>query len=79
MVVTLTAQAEALFVSFLQPSSQASPAQVKAAIAASLAAFHGTTGCAAAMAAEYGKDPELASARMRWALAQCRTTGRSNH
>lgn len=66
---TLTGQAEALFVSCLQPSDHPTAAQVAAAIAGSMVTFGGVCGCAAALAAEYGEHPETAAARMRWALS----------
>ena len=64
-----TVRAEALFVSDLQPSQRPTPRQVATAVLASLRARGGATGCAAAVAAEYGEHPETAVARMRWALA----------
>jgi hypothetical protein len=64
----LRQRAEALFVSSLQPSDRPAPQQVRAAIAASLRAYRGASGCAARMAAEYGEYPEQAASRMRWAL-----------
>jgi hypothetical protein len=62
-------QAEALFVSDLQPSDHPTLEQVIAAIGATLSRLGGPCGCAAACAAEYGEHPETASERMRWALA----------
>lgn len=67
--MTRTIQAEAVFVSDLQPSDQPTPDQVAAAVYASLAACGGATGCAAGVAAEYGEHPETAVPRMRWALS----------
>jgi hypothetical protein len=64
-----TVRAEALFVSDLQPSQGPTASQVAAAVLASLRARGGASGCAAAVAAEYGEHPEIAVARMRWALA----------
>lgn len=64
-----TVRAEALFASDLQPSQRPTPSQVAMAVLASLRARGGATGCAAAVAAEYGEHPETAVARMRWALA----------
>jgi hypothetical protein len=61
-------RAQALFVSYLQPSQQPGPDQVAAAIEDSLLRW-GPSGCAAAAAAEYGEHPDTAAARMRWALA----------
>ena len=63
------AMAEALFASTVQPSDAPTPEQVRDAIRGSLRAHHGSRGCAAACAAEYGSHPETAVQRMRWALA----------
>jgi hypothetical protein len=62
-------RAEALFASLLQPSEVPTVAQILEAIAASLRIHGGVAGCAAAVAAEYGEHPDVAVARMRWALA----------
>ena len=62
-----TARADALFASPLQRSEAPSPAQVRQAIAAAVAAF-GIRGCAARVAQAYGEHPETALTRMRWAL-----------
>ena len=62
-------RAEALFASFLQPSDVPTVAQILEAIAASLRNHGGVAGCAEAVAAEYGAHPDVAVARMRWALA----------
>jgi uncharacterized membrane protein len=67
--MTRTIRAEAVFVSDLQPSDRPTTSQVAAAVLASLRARGGATGCAAAVAAEYGEHPETAVTRMRWALA----------
>jgi uncharacterized membrane protein len=64
-----TIRAEALFVSDLQPSERPTAGQVAAAVLAGLRSHGGATGCAAAVAAEYGEHPESAVARMRWALS----------
>jgi len=61
-------RAQALFVSYLQPSQQPGPDQVAVAIEDSLRRW-GPFGCAAAAAAEYGEHPDTAAVRMRWALA----------
>lgn len=63
--------AEALFASSLQPSGEPTAAQVDAAVTAMVLA-HGTCGCAALLAEEYGEHPEAAAERMRWALAAVR-------
>jgi hypothetical protein len=62
-----TEQAEALFLSDLQPSQHPTPDQVAAAIESCLRSW-GSTGCAAAAAALYGEHPDTAPTRMRWAL-----------
>jgi hypothetical protein len=67
--MTRTIRAEAVFVSDLQPSDRPTASQVAAAVLASLRARGGASGCAAAVAAEYGEHPETAVTRMRWALA----------
>jgi hypothetical protein len=64
----LASQAEALFISNLQPSDQPSAVQIAAAIRASLRQHGGTSGCAGACASEYGEHPDTAPGRMRWAL-----------
>jgi len=61
-------RAEALFVSYLQPSQRPTPDQVTVAIEDSLRRW-GPAGCAAAAAVEYGEHPDTAPSRMRWALA----------
>lgn len=66
--MTRTIRAEALFASDLQPSDRPTAAAVAAAVQTSLRSRGGATGCAAAVAAEYGDHPETAAARMRWAL-----------
>jgi hypothetical protein len=60
-------RADALFVSSLQRSDQPSTGQVRQAVAAAVREF-GSRGCAGQVAAEFGEHPELAAARMRWAL-----------
>lgn len=60
--------AEALFVSALQPSDQPTTEQVQAAISTALRHCGGPDGCALALAAEFGEHPETAVARMRWAI-----------
>ena len=70
-----TARADALFASPLQRSEAPSPAQVRQAIAAAVAAF-GIRGCAARVAQAYGEYPETAALRMRWARAMVKGDGR---
>jgi hypothetical protein len=57
---------EALFASALQRSDDPCASEVADAIARSVRA-HGSRGCAALMAQEFGERPEVALARMRWA------------
>ena len=66
--MTTEGRAGALFASTLQPSDDATPAQIAVAITTSLLANGGEQGCAAAVAAEYGDHPDVAAERMRWAL-----------
>jgi hypothetical protein len=61
------ARVGALFASPLQRSDEPSTRQVRQAIAAAIGA-HGVRGCAARVAQAYGKHPETALTRMRWAL-----------
>lgn len=60
------AQAEALFVSDLQPSQRPIDQAVRAAIARSIRAY-GPCGCAVRLAGEFGEHPETAVTRMIWA------------
>ena len=60
-------RADALFVSSLQRSDQPSTGQVRQAVAAAVHTL-GSQGCAGRVAEEFGEHPELAAARMRWAL-----------
>ncbi|XVU23256.1 hypothetical protein ACQPZJ_39285 [Actinoplanes sp. CA-054009] len=57
--------AEALFVSDLQPSQCPSQAAVERAVTAMLL-LHGSDGCAAEVATEFGDHPEIAVPRMHW-------------
>lgn len=66
--VLAVARAEALFASAVQSSSAPTPAGVRRAVAESFTRL-GSRGCAACVAGEYGDHPEVAAARMRWALA----------
>jgi hypothetical protein len=60
-------RADALFVSSLQGSDQPSTGQVRQAVAAAVRRFGGR-GCIGLVAQEFGEHPDLAVARMRWAL-----------
>ena len=67
-----THHAQALFASALQASESPSAEQVRRAVAATLQRL-GTVGCAGQLAGEFGDHPELAVARMSWALATIRS------
>ena len=60
-------RADALFVSTVQRSDLPSTGQVRQAVAAAVRQFGGR-GCLGLVAQEFGEHPELAAARMRWAL-----------
>ena len=60
-------RADALFVSSLQRSDQPSTGQVRRAMADTVRQFGGR-GCVGLVAQEFGEHPDLAAARMRWAL-----------
>jgi hypothetical protein len=66
-----TFRAEALFASTLQPSESPSSEQVRSVVATTVRRL-GTGGCAARTAGEFGDHPDLAVARMCWALATVR-------
>ena len=57
--------AEALFVSNLQPSDRPSPERLEDTVTAMILR-HGSDGCAAAVAEEFGDHPETAVRRMCW-------------
>ncbi len=65
-------RAEALFTSALQASQEPSPFEVRKAVTTTLRRF-GVTGCATQVAGEFGERPEVAAARMSWALSTVRT------
>jgi hypothetical protein len=65
-------RAEALFASTLQCSESPSPDQVRRAVCATLQRL-GVHGCAAHLAGEFGEHPDIAVARMMWALATTQT------
>jgi hypothetical protein len=64
--------AEALFASTLQSSESPTPQEVRRGVATTLRQL-GVRGCAAQLAAEFGDHPDVAPARMCWALATVRT------
>lgn len=57
--------AEALFVSDLQPSQCPSRQAVERAVTAMIL-LHGSDGCAAEVATEFGDHPDMAVRRMHW-------------
>ena len=59
--------ADAVFASELQCSDEPSAWLIREAVEAAIRAF-GSSGCAARVAQEFGDHPEIAAARMRWAL-----------
>ncbi|GAA2704832.1 hypothetical protein [Actinoplanes palleronii] len=61
--------AEALFVSCLQPSEDPTRATVEDAIT-TMILRHGSDGCAAGVATEFGDHPDVAVRRMRWVQAE---------
>jgi hypothetical protein len=61
--------AEALFCSDLSCACQPTQQEVLEAIAAAMRLHNGVGGCLGDLASEYGDHPELAVARMRWAVA----------
>jgi hypothetical protein len=65
-------RAQGLFASALQASESPAPDQIHLAVAKTLRRL-GIDGCAAHLAAEFGDHPELAPARMAWALATVNT------
>jgi len=66
---------ELLFCSTLQPSQVIDAETITAALAQSLRMHHGEIReCAAELAANYGKDPDVACNRMRWARRLIATT-----
>ena len=67
--MTLVTQAEAVFVSTLQPSDHPGVNEVVTAIRRSLRIHGGVSGCVAAFATEYGEHPEVSANRMHWALS----------
>ncbi|HEY7009380.1 MAG TPA: hypothetical protein VH395_10585 [Jatrophihabitantaceae bacterium] len=77
--MTPVTMAEAVFASTLQPSDAPTPREVNVAIRTSLRRYHGSRGCTAVLAAEYGHDPVAAAARMRWALALVAAPTISSH
>jgi hypothetical protein len=61
--------AEALFVSDLQPSQCPTRQTVERTVTAMIL-LHGSDGCAAGVAAEFGDHPDVAVRRMHWVHAE---------
>jgi hypothetical protein len=61
--------AEALFVSHLQPSDSPTRKAVEQAVTAMIL-MHGSDGCAAEVATEFGDHPDIAVQRMSWVHAE---------
>lgn len=64
--------AEALFVSDVQPSERPSRKAVEDAVTAMLLR-HGSDGCAAGVAEEFGDHPDMAVRRMGWVRQELRS------
>ncbi|GAA2528827.1 hypothetical protein [Pilimelia columellifera] len=69
IITTTELAAEALFASNLQPSQQPEADDVRDAIA-EMILRHGSDGCVAVVAGEFGDHPETAARRMAWARGQ---------
>ena len=65
----MSARADALFVSHLSAQHSPTRMEVETAISHAVRAHGGTRGCAGEVAAAYGRYPETAAPRMRWARA----------
>lgn len=63
--------AEALFISNLQPSDRPGEQAVQDAVTAMILR-HGSDGCAAGVASEFGDHPEVAVRRMCWVRSTIR-------
>lgn len=63
--------AEALFVSDLQPSQRPTRQMLEETVTAMILR-HGSDGCAAVVAAEFGDHPDVAVRRMCWAREKVR-------
>ena len=61
--------AEALFVSDVQPSERPTQQRVEQAVTAMILR-HGSDGCAAGVATEFGDHPDVAVRRMHWVHAE---------
>ena len=70
--------AEALFVSYLQPSECPSRQTVEETVTAMLLR-HGSEGCAAGVATEFGDHPEAAVRRMNWVREELSSMQRHPH
>lgn len=72
------ARAGALFLAPVCCGDPLDRATATALIAVQIRAHHGSRGCACDVAQHYGDHPDLAAARMRWALAVVNDLYRSN-
>jgi hypothetical protein len=68
---------EALFVSAVQPSDAVNCEQVRTAVRQAVRE-HGSRGCAALVAYEFGEHPDTAVARMQWASGVVESTFHPN-
>ncbi len=70
--------AEALFVSYLQPSECPSRKMLEDTVTAMIL-LHGTEGCAGEVAEEFGDHPESAVRRMCWVHEELRIVAAARH
>ncbi len=73
MSMLTDARAEALFASTCQPSEPLTAAEIRDAVQGAVRAY-GVKGCACQVAAEFGDHPDVAQARMAWAVATVAAT-----
>lgn len=73
MSILTDARAEALFASDRQPSESLTPEQIEAAIQDAVRRLR-VKGCACVVAGEFGDHPDIAAARMAWAVATVAAT-----
>jgi hypothetical protein len=73
----VTAGAEALFASGLDPSARPTATQVRRAVSTTLRRLGGVAACAEVMAEQFGEHPETAAPRMDWAHNTMRQLART--
>jgi hypothetical protein len=73
MNILTTARAEALFASWHDPSEPMSAVEIATVVRETVRRL-GVLGCACAVAAEFGDHPDVAAARMAWAVATVAAT-----